>query len=401
MMSEPIQAAIQWMHTQQSASVDRLERWCNQNSWSMDVPQLQQMADTLCADFRSFGVSFDQVPLGPMRLLDDAGQWYAPSTGPALLWHHQPDAQQRVLLMIHYDTVYPAVGSTTADRCVRQGDRLLGPGTADAKGGIAVIAMAVEAGLRFGLFGDLGVSILLNPDEEIGSTASEPLMRALAPEFDAALVFEPTLPDGKLVAARKGSGGFAFVVRGRSAHAGRNPEQGRNAIVHLSRIVVKLAELHDPDGGVLVNVGKIAGGGPLNRVPDYASVHLNVRVTDTQAMQKIESMLETIRDQFSGDGYEVELNGMLHSPPKCSNDALVAMQAKVATAANAIGRSIEWQDTGGACDGCKLAAMNLPNIDTMGITGDKLHSSEEYCVPATLVPAAATVLTFLANSIAK
>ncbi len=395
-MSDKIQAAIEWMHTQEASATERLERWCNQNSWSMDVAKLQAMADTLCDDFRSFGVVFDPVPLGPMKLLDDSGQWYAPATGPALLWHHRPDAKTRVLLMIHYDTVYPS--DREATRCVHQAERLVGPGTADAKGGIAVIALAIEAGLRFGLLPDLGVSILLNPDEEIGSTASEPLMRQLAPQFDAALVFEPTLPDGSLVAARKGSGGFAMVVRGRSAHAGRNPEQGRNAIVHLAKLVAKLSELNNPNEGVLLNVGKIAGGGPLNRVPHAASVHFNVRVTDPIAMQNVETKLQSLRQQFDGDGYQVELNGMLHSPPKCSNQALVAIQAQVVAAAQSVGRSIRWQDTGGACDGCKLAAMNLSNIDTMGVTGDNLHSSEEYCLPATLVPAAATVLAFLANT---
>ncbi|MFG0261109.1 MAG: M20/M25/M40 family metallo-hydrolase, partial [Novipirellula sp. JB048] len=277
MISDTIQAAIEWMHTQQASATERLERWCNQNSWSMDVANLQAMADMLCDDFRRFGVRLDPIPLGPMKLLDESGRWYAPATGPALLWHHRPEATNRVLLMIHYDTVYPSGGEAT--RCVRQADRLIGPGTADAKGGIAVIALAVEAGLRFGLFADRGVSILLNPDEEIGSTASEPLMRELAPQFEAALVFEPTLPDGALVAARKGSGGFAFVVQGRAAHAGRNPEQGRNAIVQLAAIVGKLAELNNPAEGVLINVGKIGGGGPLNRVPDAASVHFNVRVT--------------------------------------------------------------------------------------------------------------------------
>ncbi|MFG0263080.1 MAG: hypothetical protein ACF788_11865, partial [Novipirellula sp. JB048] len=115
------------------------------------------------------------------------------------------------------------------------------------------------------------------------------------------------------------------------------------------------------------------------------------------AMQTVQTQLQSLRRQFDGDGYRVELNGKLHSPPKVIDEPLKRMQAQVAAAARSVGRPIQWRDTGGACDGCKLAAMNLSNIDTMGVTGDNLHSSDEYCLPATLVPAAATVLAFLAN----
>ncbi len=358
----------------------------------MDETRLRQMATRLCEDFQSFGVSFESIELGPLRLLDENGQWYEKRTGPALIWHHRPDSAQRILLMIHYDTVYSASSSLP---CVLRDTRLQGPGTADAKGGIAVIAMAIEAAIRFDLIDDLGVSILLNPDEEIGSTASAPLMQILAPQFQSALLFEPTLPNGNLVAARKGSGAFAMVVKGRSAHAGRNPEQGRNAIVHLSRIIARIDTLNRDDGTVLVNVGKILGGGPLNRVPDHAVAHINVRVSNDDARQQMEDNLKELVEQYSLNGFQVYMNGEFHSPPKCVDDQFLAVQKGVEEAGQQVGRPIFWQDSGGACDGCKFAAMGLPNVDTMGLTGDFLHSSDEYCDITTMVPAAATVLAYI------
>jgi glutamate carboxypeptidase len=394
-MTDPLQNAAEWMNDNSGDAIVRLQRWCDQNSWTEDLGALRQMVDMLCEDFASFGVSFHQANLPPLRLLGDTEDWLEQETGPALIWHHDPAATRRLLLMIHYDTVYPN-GSQPA-KCVREGNRLVGPGTADAKGGIAVIAMAVEAMLKFDLAGDMGVSILLNPDEEVGSTASRELLSRIAPKFDAALLFEPTLPSGSLVAARKGSGNFSFVARGKSAHAGRNPGDGRNAIVHLCKIIPALTILHEPKRGVLLNVGRVAGGGALNRVPDHAVLQLNTRVVDDEAMQRIEESLQRIADEFTVGDYRVSLTGTFSSPPKLVSAEIRALQKQVETAGDSAGRKITWQDTGGACDGCKLAAFGLPNIDTMGVSGGNLHSPDEFCDLDSIVPAAMTVAAFIRN----
>ncbi len=384
------------MAQQKEATAQRLTHWCDQNSWSMDVANLRIMADVLVKDFAHVGVDFDSIELPELKLIGDSDQWQRRPTGPMLVWHHRPDAAWRLMLMIHYDTVYPA--DAMPNRCTRQGDRLIGPGTADAKGGIAVIGLAMEAVLKFGLADDIGVSIVLNPDEEIGTTASSDTIRALAGDFDQALIFEPTLPDGTLVAARKGSGNFAIIVKGRSAHAGRNPSDGRNAIVHLAKIIDRLSQVNAPENGVTVNVGHISGGGPLNRVPDHAVVQLNVRVADQQSQVRVVTAIDDLTREFTGDGYVVKTLGEFHSPPKLVDADILSMQDDVRRAAAPVGRTIRWQDTGGACDGSKLAAWGLPNIDTMGVTGGGLHSPDEFCDLDSIVPAAATVVNFIARA---
>ncbi|QDT13866.1 hydrolase [Planctomycetes bacterium K23_9] len=395
-MPDPLQTASDWMHDQSANAAQRLEHWCNQNSWSEDASALRKMADVLCDDFATFGVSFHRINLPPLRLLGDTEDWLEQETGPALIWHHNPSAKHRVLLMIHYDTVYPR--GSMPDKCKANGNLLVGPGTVDAKGGIAVIAMAVEAMLKFDLATDAGVSILLNPDEEVGSTASRELMSRIAPKFNAALLFEPSLPNGSLVAARKGSGNFSFVARGKSAHAGRNPGDGRNAIVHLCKIIPALTVLHEPDRGVLLNVGRIAGGGPLNQVPDHAVLQLNTRVVDAQAMERIETSLQRIANEFTVGDYRVSLTGTFSSPPKPVTPAMQQVQRRVEAAGELAGRNITWRDTGGACDGCKLAAFGLPNVDTMGVAGGNLHSPDEFCDLDSIVPSALTVAAFIQNS---
>ncbi|TWU56829.1 Carboxypeptidase G2 precursor [Rubripirellula tenax] len=403
---EPVFARIR---NQKVAAVNELIRWCDQNSWSLDVVALREMATMLVDDFGAAGIRLERTDLPELKLLDDTEAWRRQPTGPLLQWHHNPNARRRVLLMIHYDTVYPA--SAGPNRCVRSSmrmnpsggevdspiDALIGPGTADAKGGIAVIKLATEAILSSGLVNDIGISIVLNPDEEIGTTASGETLRAMAGSYEQALVFEPTLPDGSLVANRKGSGNFVFVVRGRSAHAGRNPEQGRNAIVHLASLIPDLTQMHDPTAGVTVNVGRIVGGGPLNQVPDHAAVQLNIRVNDQAARHRAEHALADIARRFCRDEYQVTLQGEFHSPPKRVDGAIQRVQRAVERAAAFSGRTVRWADTGGACDGSKLADWGLPNVDTMGVAGGGLHSPDEFCDLDAIVPAAATVAAFLAG----
>ena len=389
------QIAAQWILTQQQSALRRLIAWCDQNSWSIDRQNLVRMADTLATDFASFGVQFDKVELPDLRLLSDCDRWDRAPTGPALVWHHNANLpkNKRVLLLIHYDTVYPS-GAEPAN-CRFENDpssmqqRLIGPGVADAKGGIAVIALAAQAMLKFGLIDDIGLSIMLNPDEEIGSTASASMMKDLCAQFGSAFVFEPSLPDGSLVANRKGSGNFSMTVRGKSAHAGRNPDMGRNAIVRLAQVIDSLQKLHQPDRGILINVGKIGGGGPLNRVPDHASAQLNARVTDKEAQSKVELELKRIAEKSSVDGYVVTTLGEFHCPPKRVDAGIERLQQIVERATVNAGQSpVQWQDTGGACDGSKLAAWELPNIDTMGVCGGNLHSSNEFMIPDSLATSA-------------
>lgn len=388
-------AAAQWILGQQESAMNRLITWCDQNSWSMDRKNLICMADTLAADFAGFGIQFKKVALPDLRLLGDSEDWDRQPTGPALLWHHNAGApkDKRVLLLIHYDTVYPKGTDPSKCRLDRdpssQQQRLVGPGVADAKGGIAVIALAAQAMLKFGLLNDIGLSILLNPDEEIGSTASASMIKDRCSEFASAFVFEPSLPDGSLVANRKGSGNFSVIVRGKSAHAGRNPELGRNAIVRLAQVIHQLQTLHDPAHGITINFGQIEGGGPLNRVPDHATAKLNARVTDRDAQAKVESELERITKEFSGDGYVVKMLGEFHCPPKRVDAGISKIQRVVERATEMAGQPpVQWQDTGGACDGSKLAAWGLPNIDTMGVCGGNLHSPDEFMIPGSLTTSA-------------
>lgn len=366
------------------------------------------MADMLEADFRCLSVPLQRHPLPAYRLLDDLGREQWSATADLLRWDFQPQASHRLLLMIHYDTVYPPppVALSVSEpngawEAVAPDGRLRAPGGADAKGGLLVMREALLAVRKFNLDAGIGWSAWANPDEEIGSPASSPLMQSYADQFDFALLFEPSLPDGSLVAARKGSGNFTLIVHGRSAHAGRNPGEGRNAIVHLSKLLVAVAGLNESLAPTTINVGRIAGGEALNRVPDRAVGKFNVRIVDAVAGEILLNRLQQLVAQFQGDGFRVELEGGFTSPAKPADARFGQLQLRVAQARSLCGQKTEWRDTGGACDGSKLAAFGLPNVDSLGPTGDCLHSPEEWVNLGSILPAAKTVVALITQYAAE
>ena len=119
--------------------------------------------------------------------------------------------------------------------------------------------------------------MIVGADEEVGSPGSAAVFERFAPGASFGLIYEPCLPNGDLVAERGGSGNFAIVVRGKSAHAGREFDRGRNAVVAASEVARQLHALNGRWPKTTINVAKIDGGGPTNVVPDLAIVQFNIR----------------------------------------------------------------------------------------------------------------------------
>ena len=254
-----------------AAMLERTLAWSAINSGSRNLAGLAAMADALTTALAALGPVARVAPT-PATTVDAAGATVALVHGDSLHVRVRPDAPVRVLLTGHMDTVFAADHPFQATRW-RDAGTLNGPGTADMKGGIAVMLAALEAVLPAAP--DLGVEIVINADEEVSSPGSAALLRAAAARCHLGLTYEPALADGTLAGARAGSGNFTAVVRGRAAHAGREPEKGRNAIVAASDLAMRLAAL--ARAGLSVNPAKIDGGGPNNIVPDLAILRWNMR----------------------------------------------------------------------------------------------------------------------------
>lgn len=377
-MNTSLENAADWLRQQHDTMVAQLISLAEMNSHSENLAGLQMVAEELRKIFEPLAVPCRTQELLPRQIVSDSGEMFEKATGPALLWHQRSQASKRILLAIHYDTVYPA--DHPFQRCewldLR---RLRGPGVADAKGGVIVMLWALLAAEKFDLLPGLGWTVVLNPDEEIGSPSSWPLWRTIASAYKYGLLMEPALPDGALVNKRKGSGTFTVTMRGRAAHSGRNFSEGRNAVAKLAEMALEIHRWNELDPGVIVNIGKFVGGHAANAVPDVATLRINIRIDDFSQQEQILSRLNRLVETYnSAEGFRCSLTGCFHAPPKLVCPKTESLMRLIDSASSQQGKSVRFTATGGASDGNKLAAVGLPNIDTLGPTGDRLHSPEEW-----------------------
>jgi glutamate carboxypeptidase len=293
------------------------------------------------------------------------------------------------------DTVYAADHAFQQSRWLEDGV-LNGPGVADMKGGLAVMLAALKAVERSKLSDRVGYEVVINSDEEVGSLSSAGLLAQAARNKRAALTYEPAaLPDGTLAGARPGSGNYAMVVHGRSAHAGRNPEDGRNALLAAADLALRLDAMRRD--GLSVNPSRIEGGSPSNVVPDLAILRVNLRprTPEIEADAKRE-IADAVAAVAAERDVRIEPSGGFGRPPKPLTPEAEALFGLVRQAGADLGQAIAWQPSGGVCDGNNIAACGVPVVDTMGVRGGKIHSMEEYLISESLGERAAlSALTIL------
>jgi glutamate carboxypeptidase len=362
----PIPGSILSLTSEARALRERLERWANINSGSDHLAGLQQMAGALEAALRELTPDVTRVTV-------------APDGRAALIARRRPEAARRVLCSGHYDTVYPA-GSPFQACTLRNEQTLCGPGVSDMKGGIVVMLAALKAFEQTSDAAALGWEIVLSPDEEIGSTASRPLLEAAARRAHLGLLFEPARENGDIVKSRKGTGIFTIACHGRAAHAGRDPGAGRNAIVALAEYLLAVNQLPSELPGVMLNIGRISGGGTVNVVPDFAEAEINARSTSAgDAARFVERLHELAATINAREGYRLEVGGQFNRPPmECTPVA-----ERVFDVLQAAGRELNlapfsWAHVGGGSDGNLLQAAGLPCVDGLGAVGGNLHSPNEY-----------------------
>ncbi len=380
-MSDDLQfkALLESIQSREQEMIDCVASWAAINSGSSNTEGLRVMAERL-ENFMS-------------RLPGELEKIQLPN-GTALRLTCRKHAEKRVFLSGHMDTVYSVDHSfQTCERLDE--NRLRGPGVADMKGGLLVMLEALRAFEAVNENPGLGWEILISPDEEIGSPGSAPLLEEAAQRCQLGLIFEPAIQgSGDLSRQRLGSATYQLTASGRSAHAGRDFTQGRNAIAGLSAAIVQLHALNQKHN-VVCNVGSIEGGGPVNVVPDEASAMLNFRVAETAVVDR--AILE-VTESIKAD-YDVALSwkGGFTRQPKRLTSAIEALFADYQACAERLGFQLGWRDTGGCCDGNNLAAAGLPNLDNLGVRGGNIHSAEEFVELDSLVERTQLTALFLLN----
>lgn len=361
----------------------QLLNWAEVNSGSRNLDGLAMVAGLLADSFGTLPGELALLDPAPVEALAADGSLRPVAHGRNLHLKVRPEAPVQLLFTGHMDTVFGADHPFQEVRW-RDDETIGGPGVADMKGGLAVMLRALQAVESAGAPG-LGYEVVINSDEEVGSPGSAALIAAAAAGKKAALTYEPSaLPDGTLAGARPGSGNFSLLVEGRSAHAGRNPEEGRNALLAAADLALALAALGRD--GLKVNPAKIDGGGPNNVVPDKAVLRVNLRPQTPADQARAEAALkEIVAAVAARHDVRIHVHGGFGRAPKPIDARAQKLFELVRRSGADLGQEIGWRDTGGVCDGNNIAACGVPVVDTMGVRGGAIHSADEYMIIPSLI----------------
>jgi glutamate carboxypeptidase len=288
------------------------------------------------------------------------------------------NTQKPVLLLGHYDTVYP-LGTLASMPCRISSGRLWGPGVLDMKSGISLMLHAIEA-LQTWL-GRLPrpVTVLLVSDEEIGSDSSRAITESLAKQSSSVLVLEPSYGlKGAVKTARKGVGEYELKVTGVASHSGLDFEKGQSAILELANQILAIQKLVDLKRGLTLNVGLIRGGTRVNVVPAEASASLDVRIARMKDAATIDRQLHALKP-FNRK-CRIELKGGVNRPPMERTAGVAALYEKAVALARELGWKLSEAAVGGGSDGNFTAGLGIPTLDGLGGVGEGAHAVHESIV---------------------
>ena len=282
-----------------------------------------------------------------------------------------------VLLLGHFDTVWP-MGTLAKMPFHMQDGRAFGPGVYDMKAGIAMMIFALRA-LKESGAAHRPVTILLDTDEEVGSTTGRPIVEATAKDCEAVLVLEPSQgPQGHLKTSRKGVGDITIRVRGRASHSGVDFEKGRSAIVELARQLLEIVKFTDLARGITVNPGVIQGGTRSNVIAAEAWAEVDLRIARAADATELEQKFAALKP-FDPD-CTIELSGGINRPPMERTEGTVRLFGIAREIAGTMGWKLEESSTGGGSDGNFTSALGIPTLDGLGALGEGAHASNESVV---------------------
>jgi glutamate carboxypeptidase len=301
-----------------------------------------------------------------------------------------------VLLLGHYDTVYP-LGTLTSMPCRVVDNKLTGPGVLDMKSGIALMLHAIAAlqSWHHGL--PRPVTVFLASDEEIGSDSSRAITERLAKKSSGVLVIEPAYgSEGAVKTARKGVGEYHVKVIGKATHAGLDFQKGVNAIVELARQIQKISTFTDLKKGMTVNVGIVHAGSRTNVVPAEATALVDTRIARMKDAAGIDKKMRGLKP-FNRK-CKLEITGGMNRPPMERTSGVAALYAKASAIARDQGWKLAEAAVGGGSDGNFTAGLGIPTLDGLGGVGDGAHAVHEHILISELPRRAALLATLMENA---
>jgi len=365
---------------EQAPVMDTLRTLVTMESGTMDAPGLARMTDHLQDRLVALGARLERRKANGVN-------------GDVLIGRYSGSGKRRIMLIAHMDTIYHP-GTLAREPIKLEGNRLYGPGIADDKGGIAVILHALRI-LRAAGWSDYAqLTVLFNGDEESQSAGSGETIAALAAEHDVVLSYEPTAAkavakaEGVLLAAA-GTGTVTLQVKGRSAHAGAAPDEGRNALVELAHQLLQTADIAKSIPGAQLNWTQGQSGVVRNQIPDRATASADMRLTAADAAAKLQTALNAKALERKVPDTEASYSMLIGRPPY-AGDARTLALAKTAQAiyAELDGRPLIFHPGTGAGTDAGFASRSgkAAVLESLGLAGWGYHAKNEYIEIDSIVP---------------
>ena len=339
-----------------------LEKLCNIESGSRDVEGISKIADYFFDLYSNKGLYVNRHEL---------------KTGPCLEIKTKDIEDIDILMIGHMDTVFPK-GTLAEWPYSRDEKRVYGPGVVDMKSGLLLMNEILEK-LGDDFIRGINICILMNPDEEISSIESKKLIIEKSKKSKYAFIMEPSRINGAMVKQRKGLSKYLVKFKGRPAHAGVDPENGRSAGLALAKVMLEMDKLVDLKNGLSLSFGLISGGSASNVIPEFAEGQLAIRFVEMSQLDNIKERLSELKEELKKDDIEMNIEIIGERPPSNPNSVvleLIDLFNKVAKETEDI--DLEWVSTGGVSDGNFTNYYGVPTLDAIGVIGGKAHSREEY-----------------------
>lgn len=300
----------------------------------------------------------------------------------------------RAILLGHTDTVFPEGTAAERPYAVRDGIAR-GPGVTDMKSGLLTLLYGLEAALGAGPLPFERLTVIANPDEEIGSPSSTPHVERVARGCDVAFSLECARANGDIVSSRKGTGDYVITVNGRAAHAGVEPEKGRSAILAAAHLVVALHGLNGRWPGVTCNVGMIEGGMRPNVVAERTVLQVDLRAVDRAAMEAADAAIRALAAEPAVPDVTIDVELRHRHWPMEKLERSGRLVALTQDLAGGLGFDVRDAATGGASDANTTAGLGVPSLDGLGPIGGMDHSPEEWLDLSSVVPRTALFAALL------
>jgi glutamate carboxypeptidase len=352
--------------------LDGIRRWVEIETPTDAPEQVNKLADIVADGYRGLPATIERI-----AGKDGCGDHLVARSS----WGQDAPG---ILVLSHLDTVHP-MGFIERLPFSVQGDAAFGPGIYDMKGGAYLAYHAFRQLCANGASSPLGVTQLFVSDEEIGSPTSRALIEAEGQKAKYVLVTEPARDGGKIVTGRKGVGRFEVFIKGRPAHAGTRPQDGRSAVRELANVIQTLEAMNDTARRITVTVGVVRGGTRPNVIPEEDYAQVDLRMPTIADADELVSRILNLTSR--SEGVTVKVVGGLNRPPYEKGNAVAALYEHAKGLAADIGFALVDTFTGGGSDG-NFTAPHTATLDGLGVDGKGAHTHYEQLYISSIEPRA-------------